>query len=1009
MLMQKKLIGLLLALALMLSAAVPALAEGADAMLPEGGVTDTPQEETVDLSELIAGDDVIVSILKQYQYVQKLQKDGIDLTKFGTDKILLQGEDFLPEYSTSGQTAEDGSAVLPELVENEKFDGGKAVSTGETATVYWSFEIKSAGIYHVTINYSTASMLQRSAERTFYLDGKIPHADFSGVTLDRVWATNYVDNDPKGNFYYGPGRFEMDDIGDELVASSEILDEIVSKTICGGDGLYAPLYLEPGVHTIGLKSSKELLEVDSIEIAAKGSQISYADYYKNKGGDGKKVTGTETLRIEAETPSKKSVYSIAPTSDRTDSAMSPSSAAGTTLNIIGNTGWKSTGEWVEYEINAPKEGFYRLAMKFRQTALEDMYVSRKIYINGEVPFYEANFVEFDYTGKWTASYLGATEENEDGYYFYLNKGVNTLRLEVTMGDMQGIYDRLNVSLLTLNNIYTNILSITGSTPDKYRDYDFDKTIPEVLAQMDQVGKDMKGIIKDMSAQCGNDKAQIISLMKQLIEQIELMVKKPEKIPVQFARFKSNMGSYGTSILAIAGQALKVDYITLMPEDAKMPKSGANVFANIWFNIKLFVNSFIIDYSTPFKDAIGNNAEPVEVWIHSGRDQAQILRQLLRDTYGDNVNVKLVVGTALLPSVLTGVGPHVSIGGANGDPINYAIRSAVEDLTQFADYEEVAARFEPSAIDPFVYRGKVYGLPENQSFSMMFYRTDIFKEYNLKPPKTWNEFIYIIPILQRSNMDVGVSPAMNNYLTLMYQNGEELYKDVGGIENAEVNFDSDGSISAFQTFCDFYTQYGLPVDFDFANRFRTGEMPLAIVDYTMYNQLTVFAPEIKGLWEMAPIPGTEITDQDGNVTVNNTTVSTSTSVIMLAGQSKEMKLRSWEFMKWWTSAATQASYCSEMESLLGAAGKQPTANKEALGTLGWTASEYASLSAQRTNTKGTPVVPGDYMVSRYWKFAYDTVYNESANASEELEDTIIEINAELKKKRLEFESINKNSK
>ena len=47
--MQKKLIGLLLALALMLSAAVPALAEGADAMLPEDGITDT-QEETVDLS-----------------------------------------------------------------------------------------------------------------------------------------------------------------------------------------------------------------------------------------------------------------------------------------------------------------------------------------------------------------------------------------------------------------------------------------------------------------------------------------------------------------------------------------------------------------------------------------------------------------------------------------------------------------------------------------------------------------------------------------------------------------------------------------------------------------------------------------------------------------------------------------------------------------------------------------------------------------------------------------------
>ena len=42
--------------------------------------------------------------------------------------------------------------------------------------------------------------------------------------------------------------------------------------------------------------------------------------------------------------------------------------------------------------------------------------------------------------------------------------------------------------------------------------------------------------------------------------------------------------------------------------------------------------------------------------------------------------------------------------------------------------------------------------------------------------------------------------------------------------------------------------------DFPNRFRTGEMPIGIVDYTTYNMLTVMAPEIKGLWDFTMVPG-----------------------------------------------------------------------------------------------------------------------------------------------------------
>lgn len=46
---------------------------------------------------------------------------------------------------------------------------------------------------------------------------------------------------------------------------------------------------------------------------------------------------------------------------------------------------------------------------------------------------------------------------------------------------------------------------------------------------------------------------------------------------------------------------------------------------------------------------------------------------------------------------------------------------------------------------------------------------------------------------------------------------------------------------------FYTDYSFPLTYDFYNRFRTGEMPLGLAPYSMYNTLSALAPELDGLW------------------------------------------------------------------------------------------------------------------------------------------------------------------
>ena len=52
---------------------------------------------------------------------------------------------------------------------------------------------------------------------------------------------------------------------------------------------------------------------------------------------------------------------------------------------------------------------------------------------------------------------------------------------------------------------------------------------------------------------------------------------------------------------------------------------------------------------------------------------------------------------LLPAVAAERGPDVAIGQAQNMPVNYALRGAVQDLSGFADIDEVLSRFSPAAV------------------------------------------------------------------------------------------------------------------------------------------------------------------------------------------------------------------------------------------------------------------------------------------------------------------------
>ena len=213
----------------------------------------------------------------------------------------------------------------------------------------------------------------------------------------------------------------------------------------------------------------------------------------------------------------------------------------------------------------------------------------------------------------------------------------------------------------------------------------------------------------------------------------------------------------------------------------------SLFQDIIHEVRSCLSSYTVDYNS-LGDKYEDTDDVVEIWITTGRDQSTVLKNLVDNTFtaktGIKVNVKLVLQDAILPAVVAGNGPDVVLSLSGWFAVNYAMRNAVEDLTQFEDFEEVTKPFTKSILEPLTYNDSkkigIYGLPETQDFAVLFYRKDIMEELGLPIPQTWDELIAELPTIQGNSLTIGINfPDIrvvdNSVLnSMIYQNGGEIY-------------------------------------------------------------------------------------------------------------------------------------------------------------------------------------------------------------------------------------------
>lgn len=878
----------------------------------------------------------------------------------------------------------EGAEMIPDPIDA---GGGMVLLTQESSTVSWTVNVEEPGFYEICFLYCPVESRGIAAERGILINGQTPFRGADYQSFRRFWTD--ASEEPK-----------FDNQGNQIRPQQKEVFRWAEKYACDDTNGYETdpyrFYFEKGENTLTLLGVNEPLALKRIVLTAVTEDVTYEAYL---AAVGKELISGEawTDKIQGENAVLRSEQSLYAAYDRSSPTTQPLSLSNTILNMIGGTSWTVNGQWIQWEITVPEDGWYNLAFKGRQNYNRGQSSIRSLQIDGETPFSEAEQISFQYSNDWQIKSLG--DENGD-YCFYLTEGTHTVRLTVALGEKGSTIQKIEDSVYRLNQIYRQLLVLMGRTPDKFRDYKVSETYPDMTAAMLLESQRLYQIADEITAFSGGRSSMTGSVVV-LANMLEEFSEDDELIQRRLQNFRDNITALGTVMQNLTSSQLDIDYLMVKNLNARWTQDKSNLFRNVWHEVCSFVTSFTTDYDT-LGNVYEDDAEVLEVWILTGRDQANILKTIIDDSFtpqtGISVNLKLVESGNVLSAVAAGTGPDIVLTAGQGEPVNYALRNAAEDLTQFEGWEEVYGRFNESAYLPYEYNGGIYGIPETQTFSVLYYRKDILEEIGVDVPETWDDLEYILSELQHSNMEVGMPNIMSGsdlsgFYAMLFQNGCELYEESGKY----ALLDAEGAIDAFERYSAFYTDYDVPQSYSLVDRFRSGEMPIGIADFTLQNTLAVFAPELKGLWDFALIPGTS--QADGSV--DHSVLSNSACSMMLKNVDEQTRQNGWEFLKWWTSAETQARFGREMECLMGSSARYATANLEAFQQLSWSADQLKVLNEARTWAQANREVAGGYYTGRHVVNAIRKVVNEQAVPRETLLDYNKTINEEIEKKRAEF--------
>ena len=380
-----------------------------------------------------------------------------------------------------------------------------AVWSPATGSTVFSIQIPSTGMYYIAIEYYTVAQTVNSIERKLYIDGELPFSEANLLSLSKSWVYRYKRGvDADGNDTYATVddvvndfdtdtsfEFSHDVNGNDLIPTIGQYARWQTYFCSDSEGYssdYYKFYLTEGTHTISLGAIRESVVIGAVHAIPVNDPVygvpTYKEYLARYEGQPDAPAGT-TITLEAEKPTLVSDSSVAMSNNKNSAITSPSTPFSDLYNVIGASSYSAVGQWAAYNFTVPESGMYEISLRYLQSALEGMFISRSIRItsNGKVgedelgyyglpdgtaslPFREAFNTRFNYSKNWTISSL---TDGNDSFKFYFKKDVPyTIYFEVSLGALAEQLQIVEEAMTQLNDCYLQILKLTGSTPTSIR-------------------------------------------------------------------------------------------------------------------------------------------------------------------------------------------------------------------------------------------------------------------------------------------------------------------------------------------------------------------------------------------------------------------------------------------------------------------------------------------------------------------------------------------------------------
>ncbi|MGO4547915.1 extracellular solute-binding protein [Paenibacillus sp. 2TAB23] len=858
--------------------------------------------------------------------------------------------------------------------------------SGSSGWVEYEVDVAESALYEIYVSYNPlkGEGSKGPIRWAVTIDGKRPFREASSIALYRTWedARPILRNSD----------------GDEIRPRSIDVSGWSEQPFIDSGGAYAqPLqwHFAKGTHSIRLEGF-DPVAIERIELRPSKTIPAYEETILDNSGVAE-IEG-DTLTLQAEDFAMKNDTAIKLFSDKNARTL-PRYKGRIIYNTVGGLRWLEQNQEITWSFDVPKTGLYKIGFRALQNTIAQKTSYRTIRVDGEVPFQELLAYGFPYSTGWNGMIL--QNKSKEPYLLKLEKGTHTLSLAVTQSPVKPIIVDLEKLIAHLDAIDWDLRTITGASTkkmiDRNRTWDMDRDFPGLTDQMELAAAVMNDLSKRV-VQANGNKDSISQGLDTSAKDLRSLLRKPEEIPYQVEEIASMREKFATFIDTLVKQSLQLDEVYIIPEKSDAPDMEAGFFNRVWGGAQNFVYSF--DARDSLKEL---DDKKLNIWVQRGRDYVDQLQQLADESFTSDTGIEVKVNLLPNPELLlmsnaAGVQPDIALGLTQDLPVDYAIRGSLQNLSEFEDFKQLYPQFSPGSWLPLHYNGGYYGVPETQSFQVLYYRKDILDRLGIGIPQTWDEVYQLLPTLQQNFMNFYVNP--KEFTHYFYQNGVDFYEP-GGMKSG---LDTPEAYLAFKQWTDLFNTYAVEREVpSFYQHFRTGTMPIGISDYNMYVQLSAAAPELNGRWGIALIPGTKQADGRINRWAGG---GQRTGVIFEKSNKKD---EAWQFLKWWLSTETQEQYGSDLEAINGVAFRWNTSNVEAFTQLPWKSEDAATILNQWKWYKDIPNVPGGYFLEREINNAWIRSVVKTTNYMSSLEQAVRDINRELLRKQQEFGFIDEQGK